>query len=236
MCERTIFIRLFFPFFHIIFHSSHIAIVDGENKKLTMKKEKLNKSIWTNFVCVCVFLFIFCMCVSFFCGWLLKCLFSFLRPLACVWISLCGEWNVLYFFFDHLVFDFSPLNYVRVCAVSLFYFVYCQLLRVPTVYKVQKSFDLFERKSIAREEIFKSARKERKTREIVTLCENVKLKTWKKWNSVDCIKLSSMITTQNRLAAATMSTSNLKSGTDFSIAAIMARDELSRESSEYSIS
>lgn len=45
-----------------------------------------------------------------------------------------------------------------------------------------------------------------------------------------------MITAQNRLAAATMSTSNLKSGTDFSIAAIMARDELSRESSEYSIS
>jgi hypothetical protein len=45
-----------------------------------------------------------------------------------------------------------------------------------------------------------------------------------------------MITTQNRLAAANMSTSNLKSGTDFSIAAIMARDELSRESSEYSIS
>lgn len=42
-----------------------------------------------------------------------------------------------------------------------------------------------------------------------------------------------MISTQNRLAAAT---SNLKSGTDFSIAAIMARDELSRESSEYSIS
>ena len=45
-----------------------------------------------------------------------------------------------------------------------------------------------------------------------------------------------MIVAQNRLAAATMSTSNLKSGTDFSIAAIMARDELSRESSEYSIS
>lgn len=46
-----------------------------------------------------------------------------------------------------------------------------------------------------------------------------------------------MITAQNRLAAATtMSTSNCKSGTDFSIAAIMARDELSRESSEYSIS
>lgn len=45
-----------------------------------------------------------------------------------------------------------------------------------------------------------------------------------------------MITTQNRLAAANIATSNLKSGTDFSIAAIMARDELSRESSEYSIS
>lgn len=45
-----------------------------------------------------------------------------------------------------------------------------------------------------------------------------------------------MITAQNRLAAANMSTSNLKSGTDFSIAAIMARDELSRESSDYSIS
>lgn len=44
-----------------------------------------------------------------------------------------------------------------------------------------------------------------------------------------------MIVAQNRLTAA-MSTSNLKSGTDFSIAAIMARDELSRESSEYSIS
>lgn len=43
-----------------------------------------------------------------------------------------------------------------------------------------------------------------------------------------------MITTQNRLAAANIATSNLKSGTDFSIAAIMARDELSRESSEYS--
>lgn len=45
-----------------------------------------------------------------------------------------------------------------------------------------------------------------------------------------------MITTQNRLAAANIVSSNLKSGTDFSIAAIMARDELSRESSEYSIS
>lgn len=45
-----------------------------------------------------------------------------------------------------------------------------------------------------------------------------------------------MITTQNRLAAANIATSNLKSGTDFSIAAIMARDELSRESSEFSIS
>lgn len=45
-----------------------------------------------------------------------------------------------------------------------------------------------------------------------------------------------MITAQNRLAAANIATSNLKSGTDFSIAAIMARDELSRESSEYSIS
>lgn len=43
-----------------------------------------------------------------------------------------------------------------------------------------------------------------------------------------------MITAQNRLAAANIATSNLKSGTDFSIAAIMARDELSRESSEYS--
>ena len=45
-----------------------------------------------------------------------------------------------------------------------------------------------------------------------------------------------MITTQNRCAAANISTANLKNGTDFSIAAIMARDELSRESSEYSIS
>lgn len=45
-----------------------------------------------------------------------------------------------------------------------------------------------------------------------------------------------MITAQNRLAAANIASSNLKSGTDFSIAAIMARDELSRESSEYSIS
>lgn len=45
-----------------------------------------------------------------------------------------------------------------------------------------------------------------------------------------------MITTQNRIAAATISTSNLKNGTDFSIAAIMAREDLSRESSEYSIS
>lgn len=45
-----------------------------------------------------------------------------------------------------------------------------------------------------------------------------------------------MITAQNRLAAANIATSNLKNGTDFSIAAIMARDELSRESSEYSIS
>lgn len=45
-----------------------------------------------------------------------------------------------------------------------------------------------------------------------------------------------MITTQNRIAAANIATSNLKSGTDFSIAAIMARDELSRESSEFSIS
>lgn len=45
-----------------------------------------------------------------------------------------------------------------------------------------------------------------------------------------------MISAQNRLAAANIATSNLKSGTDFSIAAIMARDELSRESSEYSIS
>lgn len=45
-----------------------------------------------------------------------------------------------------------------------------------------------------------------------------------------------MISTQNRLAAANIATSNLKSGTDFSIAAIMARDELSRESSEFSIS
>ena len=45
-----------------------------------------------------------------------------------------------------------------------------------------------------------------------------------------------MISTQNCIAAANIATSNLKSGTDFSIAAIMARDELSRESSEYSIS
>lgn len=45
-----------------------------------------------------------------------------------------------------------------------------------------------------------------------------------------------MITAQNRVAAANIVSSNLKSGTDFSIAAIMARDELSRESSEYSIS
>ena len=45
-----------------------------------------------------------------------------------------------------------------------------------------------------------------------------------------------MITTQNRCAGANISTANLKNGTDFSIAAIMARDELSRESSEYSIS
>lgn len=56
-----------------------------------------------------------------------------------------------------------------------------------------------------------------------------------------------MITAQNRLdctykakmekAAANIASSNFKSGTDFSIAAIMARDsELSRESSEYSIS
>ncbi|KAG5674423.1 hypothetical protein PVAND_004395 [Polypedilum vanderplanki] len=45
-----------------------------------------------------------------------------------------------------------------------------------------------------------------------------------------------MITAQNRCAAANISTANLKNGTDFSIAAIMARDELSRESSEYSIS
>lgn len=44
-----------------------------------------------------------------------------------------------------------------------------------------------------------------------------------------------MISAQNRCAAA-ISTANLKNGTDFSIAAIMARDELSRESSEYSIS
>ena len=45
-----------------------------------------------------------------------------------------------------------------------------------------------------------------------------------------------MISAQNRCAAANISTANLKNGTDFSIAAIMARDELSRESSEYSIS
>jgi hypothetical protein len=45
-----------------------------------------------------------------------------------------------------------------------------------------------------------------------------------------------MITAQNRCTAANISTANLKNGTDFSIAAIMARDELSRESSEYSIS
>lgn len=45
-----------------------------------------------------------------------------------------------------------------------------------------------------------------------------------------------MITTQNRCTAANISTANLKNGTDFSIAAIMAREELSRESSEYSIS
>lgn len=45
-----------------------------------------------------------------------------------------------------------------------------------------------------------------------------------------------MITTQSRIADANITSSNLKSGTDFSIAAIMARDELSRESSEYSIS
>lgn len=45
-----------------------------------------------------------------------------------------------------------------------------------------------------------------------------------------------MLTTQNRLAAARIISSNIKSGTDFSIAAIMARDKLNRESSEYSIS
>lgn len=41
-----------------------------------------------------------------------------------------------------------------------------------------------------------------------------------------------MISAQNSPATST----NLKGGTDFSIAAIMARDELSRESSEYSTS
>jgi hypothetical protein len=40
-----------------------------------------------------------------------------------------------------------------------------------------------------------------------------------------------MLTKNDHLAVAT---SNLKNGTDFSIAAIMARDDMSHESSEYS--
>lgn len=45
-----------------------------------------------------------------------------------------------------------------------------------------------------------------------------------------------LVGTQNYCAAANLANNNLKSGTDFSIAAIMARGESSREPSERSIS
>jgi hypothetical protein len=56
-----------------------------------------------------------------FCGWLMKCLFLFLRPVFYMGNVCVRAKKRCVFFFDHLVFDFSPFNYVRVVCVVVFY-------------------------------------------------------------------------------------------------------------------
>lgn len=114
---------LFFPF-NIIFHSSHIAIVDdGENKKLTMKKEKNVQINWI--ICVCVILFA-CVCrflwlaveMSVFVSPSVSLLVSFISRSLWVKTKKYSVWCVLLSYFDHLVFNSLPTGLARIQKLS----------------------------------------------------------------------------------------------------------------------
>lgn len=105
-------------------------------QKNTSKEIKNDQINWI--ICVCYsFSYVF----VFFCGWLLKWLFSLLRPFTRSFHK--GNTNKISLLFcsssfDHLVFDFSPNNCVRVvlqflkslCIDSSWWFYY--LLRLQS--------------------------------------------------------------------------------------------------------
>lgn len=103
------FIRLIFcSAFFVLFNSSRVAIVD--ERELEKRREKLVNWI----ICVCIILLSYVLKV-FFCGWLLKCLFSLLCSFRLLMSEQKCERKPIFFLTssDHLVFNFSPYDYVR---------------------------------------------------------------------------------------------------------------------------